>query len=158
MSRKVLSISVMIAIVALILIAAKKNGIVGYYAFPSGGQSWESVLITGDFTVIQTLSLPAGDYIANATPVVSVGGPSDPFLVDCMFTLNGTRVGELSHGMVGGSFNNFLTLPLTAGFSIRRPQTLAVACRADPPGVYSQPTSITAIRVDNVVIQGGFVP
>jgi hypothetical protein len=158
MSRKFLYASVIISIVALILIAAKKTGTIGYYASPSGGPSWSTVIITGDFTVVQNLSLPAGDYIANAAAVVSVGGPEVIFSVDCIFTLNGARVGELSRGMVGGSFNNFLTLPLTVGFTITKPQELAVACRADPPGVYSQPSPITAIRVDNLVIQEGFVP
>jgi hypothetical protein len=157
MSRKALFIPIAITIVVLVLMAAKKNGIVGYYAFPSGGTSWETVLINEDFTVIQDLQLPAGDYIANAAAAVAVGGP-DPFLVECIFMLNGTIVGELSRGMLGGSFNNFLTLPLTAGFTVTRPAELTVACRADPPGVYSQPTSITAIRVDNLVIQGGFTP
>jgi hypothetical protein len=157
MSRKVLYISVAISIFALILVAAKKPGTVGYYASPTG--NWGTVRITEEFTTVQNLSLPPGSYLANASAVVSSEELSSGYVnVDCIFMLNGLIQGELSRATVGGTVTTMATLPLTIGFTIKKPTDLVVACRSSGTQVWSQPTSITAIRVENLVIQQGFQP
>lgn len=71
MSRKALYICLAISIVALSLIAAKKNQISAYYALPCC--NWGTVVLpaSGEFTAIQNLSLPAGTYVANATAALA---------------------------------------------------------------------------------------
>jgi hypothetical protein len=157
MSRKVLYIAVAISLIALILIAAKKHGTIGYYASPTG--NWGTVKITEEFTPVQNLSLPPGSYIANASAVVSSEDLSSGYVhVDCIFMLHGFIRGEASRATVGGTVTTFITLPLTIGFTIEEPTDLVVACRSTGTQVWSQPTSITAIRVENLVIQEGFQP
>lgn len=155
MSRKVVYIAVAIALVALVLIAAKKHGTVGYFAFPNG--NWVTVKINAEFTKIQNLSLPPGSYIANASAVLSSQDPSYVF-VDCIFMLNSSIRGEPARAIMGGTYNNFTSLPLTIGFTIEEPTELAVACVTDGTQVWSQASPITAIRVENLVIQEGFQP
>jgi hypothetical protein len=102
------------------------------------------------FTEISKLSLPAGEYIANASAVLGSGDPAH--FVDCTFTTGGTNKGELTRGMAGGT-NTFVTLPLTVGFTISTTTDLGVACRSDVAGVvFSQSSPITAIRVDRLTV------
>lgn len=157
MSKKVLYVLMIVSVAALVTMSAKKKGSVGYYASPTG--NWGTVRITEEFTVVQNLSLPAGSYIANATAVVSSESPSYSFnSVACIFMINGFIQGESSRATVGGDVNNMVSLPLTIGFTIDEPTDLEVACLAgNTTQVWSQPTSITAIPVDNLVIQQGFI-
>jgi hypothetical protein len=124
----------------------------GFFAsgIPGGG----AVNIGTDFTEIQKLSsLPPGSYIANGSAVLASNGP-DLRLVDCSFTTGGTLRGELARGMVGGAANNFVSLPLTIGFTIGTTTDLAVVCRSDvSPAVVSQPSPITAISVNHLTVQ-----
>jgi hypothetical protein len=122
--------------------------------FVSGIPGGGAINIGTDFTEIQKFSsLPPGSYIANASAVLASNGP-DLRLVDCGFTVGGTLQGELARGMVGGAPNNFVSLPLTVGFTIETTTDLGVACRSDvSPAVVSQPSPITAIRVDRLTIQ-----
>lgn len=124
----------------------------GFFAREFGS----TVGIGTDFTEIQVFSsLPAGKYIANASAVLASNDPERRF-VDCIFTIGGAIQGELARGMVGGTgFDNFVSLPLTIGFTIRTTQDLGVACRSDVSGVvFSQGSPITAIRVDRLTVQG----
>lgn len=157
MSKKVLYVLIIISLAALVTIAAKKKGSIGYYASPTG--NWGTVRITEEFTVVQNLSLPAGSYIANASANVASESPSLTYnSVSCIFMINGFIRGEASRATVGGDVNNMLSLPLTIGFTIDEPTDLEVACAAgNTTQVWSQPTSITAIRVDNLEIQEGFI-
>jgi hypothetical protein len=122
--------------------------------FASGIPGGAAVNMGTDFTEIQKLtSLLPGSYIANASAVLASNGP-DLRLVDCSFTTGGTLRGELARGMVGGTANNFVSLPLTIGFTIGTTTDLAVACRSDvSPAVVSQPSPITAISVNHLTIQ-----
>jgi hypothetical protein len=117
---------------------------------PGGG----AINIGTDFTEIQRLSsLPPGSYIANASAVLASSGP-DLRLVDCIFTAGGTFQGELARGMVGGAANNFVSLPLTVGFTIETTTDVAVACRSDvAPAVVSQQSPMTAISVTHLTVQ-----
>jgi hypothetical protein len=122
-----------------------------FVSFIPGGAA---VNIGEDFTEIQKFSaLPPGSYIANASAVLASNGP-DLRLVDCVFTTGGTFQGELARGVVGGGANNFVSLPLTVGFTIETTTDVGVACRADvSPAVVSQPSPMTAIRVDRLTVQ-----
>jgi hypothetical protein len=128
----------------------------GFYVFPFGSD-WHSVALDANFRVIQTISLPPGEYIANASAALESSTQGQFLLVECVFMLNGAPLGELSRGLIGGGVNNFLTLPLTVGASIDTPQSLQLACRGDF-GVRSQPSPITAIRVVKLTTQKGVNP
>ena len=114
---------------------------------------FESIFIGTDFTEIQHMSLPPGNYLANASAVVASNDPQF-HEVDCFFTVNGGVQGTEARGLVGGTLNNFHSLPLTTGFSIAAPSVLGVACISDTSRiVVSQQSSITAITVDRLTIQ-----
>lgn len=128
----------------------------GFFAFPSG-DGWVTVIIGTDPTVptvLQRLTLPPGKYIANA--IASLAS-SNLTSVRCRLTV-GTLDSDYVTGVVGRELNDFLTLALTFGFTIQAPQELAIACTAASDGVVSQPSPITAIRVDRLTIQEGFAP
>jgi len=101
-----------------------------------------------DFTVIKTLpSLPPGSYLATAVANLASNDPAFHF-VDCMFRVGEFFPGELSRGTIGGHDTNFISLPLTIGFTIPTTQDLAVACRSEVSGVVaSQGSPITALSV-----------
>jgi hypothetical protein len=131
----------------------------GFFADPGHG-SWQSVNIGTNFTVIQRFSaLPPGKYLAHASAVLA---SSDPLFryVDCGFTIGRNLQSDLARGVVGGTgVDNFVSLPLTLGFTLTTAQTLAVACRADvADAVVSQPSPITIIKVDRLTVQRGFQP
>jgi hypothetical protein len=125
--------------------------------FVSGPPTGAAEPIGDDFTEIQVFeSLPRGSYIANAGAVLVSSSP-EPRLVDCVFTLDGVIQGELPARGVVGAIVGFLTLPLTIGFTIETVQDLGVACRADVPDlVQSQPSTMTAIRVNRLIVQRHF--
>ena len=122
------------------------------------GGNWSAAPLGGggDFTAIQRLSLPAGKYIANASAHL-VSNDANLHVLSCIFTIDGRSVSKDVRGKIGGTVNNFITLPLTAGFTINTSKELALACRGDFPGiVVSQPSPITAIRVDRLIVTEGF--
>ena len=132
------------------------NPIRGFYAAPELGD-WHMVDLGTEFTEIQRLRLPAGRYIVNAAAQFAAGTIGS-VLVDCRFTLNGVQKGYMSRGAIGGtgSNNNLVTIPLTVGFSISSNRNLGLECRAEfPLMVVSQPSPITAIRVNELVIKEG---
>ena len=119
--------------------------------FPSGA----TVALGTDFTEIQRLqSLRRGNYVANASAVLGSNYPDLRF-VDCVFTIDGLIQGDLARGMVGGTgIDNFVSLPLTVGFTIKKTQDLVLACRSDVVDVvFSQSSPVTAIRVDRLTVQ-----
>jgi hypothetical protein len=124
----------------------------GFYVlgFPTGGS--ETISTTG-LTEIQTMSLPAGKYIANASAVLATN-EAEPRLVDCFFTINGAQQGESGRGMVGGTGRDaFTSLPMTIGFSIDAASNLGVACITEVESVvFSQASPITAIRLDRLTV------
>ena len=123
--------------------------------FVSGFPNGHTEALGTDFTEIQRLSsLPAGNYIANASAVLSSSNDPQLHLVDCIFMIGGFNQGELARGLLGGTVNNFASLPLTLGFSITTTSDLVLACRADVSAVvFSQSSPITAIRVDSLTAQ-----
>ena len=132
----------------------------GFYVFPSAA-NWNFVSLNETFfTVIQSISLPSGKYIANGTAVLASTTPGF-LLVDCRFMLNGHPIpilGDTSRGIIGGgSPTSLLTLPVTVGFTVGTPQSLDLACRGDFR-VSSQPSPITAIRVKHLTEQRGIQP
>jgi hypothetical protein len=132
------------------------NPILAFFAFPTGG-SWHSVELATEFTEIQRLTLPAGKYIVNASAQLATVAPG-PLSVDCIITINGSRRGELARGVIGGlgQPTALETIALTAGFSITSRRHLGLACRAEHPFlVFSQPSPITAIQVDDLRVRGG---
>lgn len=135
-----------------------QGGTRGFFASPQGGGGWASVVLDQQFRDIQRLSLPPGRYVANATAALASGSP-DFQAVGCFFRVGEVFQGDTVQGLIGGGVNNFVTLPITAGFTLRTTQDLAVACAAERPDlVVSQPSPITAIRVDRLTVQGGFQP
>jgi hypothetical protein len=119
--------------------------------FFTAGASRVVTLGTG-FSEITKLTLPPGDYIANVSAVFAASGDLVR-LVDCFFTVGGVRRGRETRGMVGGlGPNNFTTLPHTIGVTLGERTDLGVACRTDLPnsGVVSQPSHLTAIRLDRL--------
>jgi hypothetical protein len=131
----------------------------GFFAFPDGG--FVSLHIGTDFTDIQSLSLPAGKYILNASAVVGSNSVT-PRPIQCIFMVDGFTKGEPASGAVGGTGTSMhTTLALTAGIRLLTRDKVTLACATDDPGaVFSQPSPITAIQVDRLtVITGlGFDP
>jgi hypothetical protein len=123
--------------------------------FASGFPNGATVALGTDFTEIQRLqSLPRGNYVANASAGLTSNYP-DLLFVDCVFTIGGFIQGDVARGMVGGTgISNFVSLPLTVGFRIKKTQDLVLACRSDVADVvFSQNSPVTAIRVDRLKIQ-----
>jgi hypothetical protein len=119
--------------------------------FFTAGASRVVTLGTG-FSEITKLELPPGDYIANVSAVFAASGDLVR-LLDCVFTVGGVPRGQLTRGMVGGvGPNNFTTLPHTIGVTLVQRADLGVACRTDlaGSGVTSQPSHLTAIRLDRL--------
>jgi hypothetical protein len=128
----------------------------GIFAFPDDGP-WHSVTLGTEFTEIQRLSLPAGRYIANATAQL-VTGATGPITVDCRFRIIGVAAGGAAHGTISGlgAPQHFATIAHTAGFSILERKDLRLECRAEFASVvFSQPSPITAIRVNELVVRKG---
>ncbi len=125
----------------------------GWFAtgFPNGGSSEP---LGTSFTRTQKLALPAGKYIANGSAVLATNEAQLRY-VDCIFLVNGLIIGDVARGMIGGTgADNFVSLPLTVGFSINAPTNLVLGCRSDIAGVvFTQTSHITAIRVDRLTIQ-----
>jgi hypothetical protein len=110
------------------------------------------VTLGPDFREITKLELPPGAYIANVSASFAASG-SLVRLIDCFFTVGGVQRGELTRGMIGGiGPNNFTMLPHTVGVTLATRTDLGVACRTDAAGtgVTSQPSHLTAIRVDRL--------
>jgi hypothetical protein len=107
------------------------------------------------FTEISKLSLPPGEYIANASAVLSFSGSQELHLVDCVFTIGERIKGEQARGAFAASVSGgFVTLPLTLGVTISTTSDLVVACRSDVGDVvFSQSSPITAIRVNRLTVQ-----
>jgi hypothetical protein len=127
-----------------------------FFANPARG-SWHSIALGTEFTSIQNLTLPAGSYILNANAVLTSSTPSAT-LIDCRFALNGVSTGLLASGTIGGNgaTNQLMTLPLTYGFSASATRHVALECRAEFASiVFSQPSPITAVQVDELVVRGG---
>lgn len=72
--------------------------------------------------------------------------------------LDGAMQGEVARITIGSGVNQLISLPLTTAFTIEKSKELTVARRTFGWQVASQPTSITAIRVDNLTVQVGFEP
>jgi len=123
----------------------------GTRGFFTPAAAFEARLLDGEFREMRRLSLPPGRYIANATAGFASSTP-DFFIAECIFFLGEGMQGELSRATLGGSFGNFVTIPLTVGVTLKTPQDLLVACRGDS-AVSTQPTTITAIRVDRLTLQ-----
>ena len=113
-----------------------------------------SVPVGTGFTEIQKLSLPPGKYIATASAVLSTNdAAANP--VSCIFMINGLIQGDASKGMVGGTgTGDFVSLPLTIGFTIEAATDLQLTCAAQGV-VFSQTSHITAVGVDRLTIQDG---
>jgi hypothetical protein len=110
------------------------------------------VTLGTEFSEITKLELPPGDYIANVSAVFAASGELVR-LVDCVFTVGGLPRGQQTKGMVGGlGPNNFTTLPHTIGVTLAERADLGVACRTElaGSGVVSQPSHLTAIRLDRL--------
>lgn len=122
--------------------------------FVGNNPTASAINIGTGFTVIQKISLPAGSYVATAMAVLASNDP-EARLVDCMLAVGGVRRGQLARGMVGGlGANNFTTIPNTIVFAIKVRTNLTVVCQADLANrVVSQPSPLTAIRVDSVTVQ-----
>jgi hypothetical protein len=121
---------------------------------------FESLVIgTGpQFTVIASLELPPGSWVAFATVALAgTGGRTGTISVQMGFLLDGEIYSTLvqSNFVVADALDNaiagFLVVPLTTGLALDKPQTLQVGCVATfPDQVSSQPTTITAIQVESV--------
>jgi len=126
----------------------------GFFAMPTG--NFISVVLGSDLTDIQRLNLPAGNFIVNASAVLATFGDV-PRHVTCSLVVDNLARGEAATGVVGGAGVDVTTsLPITAGIRLVSRADVAVACAADEPGlVWSQPSPITAIKVDALSITHG---
>jgi hypothetical protein len=104
-----------------------------------------------EFAEVQVIrDLPPGNYIANAVAVVA---SSDPQFhnVQCIFTIGGSIQGIAVQSNLGGGINNFVSIPLTIGFTLNSHKRFAVACRTDVANiVVSQPSLISVVNVDRI--------
>ena len=113
--------------------------------------SFASTLLNGTFTNIVTLSLPAGNYVVNATAALT-GGVS---FNTAQCSIRGSS-GPLSGSIqttVGGVANSFGAIPLTTGFTLLSPDNVSLACRASGDTISTQPSTITAIQVGALTTQ-----
>lgn len=112
-----------------------------------------------EFTVVAALELPRGNWVAFATVALANNGgtPGTTTIVQACFLLDGEiystqvqtdlAVADTDVGSVSG----LRVVPLTAGLTLTKTQTLQVGCvTASPSIVMSQPTTITAIQVDSL--------
>ena len=136
--------------------AAQANPTDGFFAFPQGGD-WSPVALGTEPVEIQRITLPAGSYIVQASAALATEDTQVTHFVACGLGVAGVIQGELSRGLLGGATPpTFLTLSLTAGFAIDATQDLSLVCVTDVPDVViSQPSPITAIRVDSLTVSGG---
>jgi hypothetical protein len=130
--------------------SALRGGTIGFFVsdIPGGG----AIGIPGDpdFAEIQFLDLPRGRFLASAAAVLA-SSDTEFHPVDCRFTVDGVFVSELSRDQIGGSINNFLTLPLVIGVKLEQPGRLGVECRTDVADiVVSQPSALIAWRVQRL--------
>lgn len=124
------------------------------------GADFESLVIsTGpDFTVVASLELPPGSWVAFATVALAgTGSLIGTVVVQMGFLLDGAIYSTLVQSdfvtadTLDGGTSGFRVVPLTTGLALDTPQTLQVGCVATyPEAVSSQPTTITAIQVASV--------
>ncbi len=132
-------------------LASTADGPIRGFAIQAGGVS---IPVGTAFTPVQSLSLPAGRYIATASAVLAID-VDERHYISCIFLINGLTQGDASKGTIGGNgFQDFTSLPLTVGFALTAPTDLVLACQSEVDGlIWSQTSHITAIRVDRLTIQ-----
>lgn len=106
----------------------------------------------GDFTV-KTLSLPAGSYVVHATAAFARTFSSTFSGVACTLRTGSGQFGDQDQSTVGGDFNSFALVPLAAAFTLAGPDTVSIICTAFTDGVFTQPSTITAIQVQTLSVQ-----
>jgi hypothetical protein len=109
-------------------------------------------------TVVASLELPPGSWVVFATVAFASSGAVGKTVVQLRLQLDGTAFGQEVQSnffaeVADSSVAGFLVVPLTTGLVLDTPKTLQIACVAGHTGlVTSQPTTITAIRVESVTV------
>jgi hypothetical protein len=112
---------------------------------------WTSIDIGAgpvDYTVVASLKLPAGSWVAFATVAFTRanGGGTG---VSVVFQLDGKPYSPMVQSDLSGA--GFVVVPLTTGLVLDSPKTLQVGCMANKKDtISSQPTTITAIRMESL--------
>jgi hypothetical protein len=124
-------------------------------AFVTSNNSFSATpLPTTGVLVVKTLSLPAGSYVVNATANVTGNGATTFVVAACGLQSGaGHNLSENTKLTLGGSVNGGGSLPLVGAFTLAGPDTVSIACSADQVGLFTQPSTITAIKVQTLSTQ-----
>ena len=133
---------------------AEAGATAGFFATP--GDEFISIVIGNEPTEIQRLNLPPGSYVVNASAVLATYSDI-PLRVSCGLNVGGVRRGAPATGLLGGTGVDVMTsLPIALGVRLDAREDVGLTCAAGEPGlVWSQPSSITAIKVDRLKIVHG---
>jgi hypothetical protein len=124
------------------------------------GKGFHAITILEDWTVIQRVRLPSGNYIVNAVANVAFQATQYAQGVQCRVAVNGNVfIGEPS-GVQAGPYwpgSHRFALPINVGISLRNRSRVDIVCRKshDFSSASSQPSTISAIRVDRLRIAEG---
>ena len=130
------------------------------FAAPLNG-GFRAITILEDWTVIQRVTLPPGNYVVNAVANIVFPAPQYPNGVQCRIAVNDNYfIGEPSQVHVGpywpGTY--FFPIPVTLGIKLPTRSKVDLVCRGGGPHVgvpQSQASTITAIQVDRLKIIAG---
>lgn len=136
----------------------------GFVADPR--TSWGFVYVTDDICTDIAIypNLPKGKYVASASAVISsqVWELGVVHEVHCFFKIGKVILGTQATGLLDNTYiqSTSITLPLTTGFTIDEAQDLSVCCMrsSGPAVVTSQPSTITAVRVNKLQVEEYFPP
>jgi len=107
-----------------------------------------TISTTAPTTILTLSALPPGNYVVNSSAAIS--GPSGFAVTSCKLT-NGTGSSlsaafQASTG--GGTGFTFAVIPVSTSFTLAATTDVNVSCLTSAANVISQPSVMTAIKVD----------
>jgi hypothetical protein len=120
-----------------------------FYTNSSAG-GFSAITLGTDFTLLYTLSLPAGSFVVYST--ANLAAVNSEAVVECEM-IQGNNLGSVvGRGTFSGAVNGFLALPLVGVITLSTASSVSVLCRTDG-AVDDQPSDLTAIQVDTLTRQ-----
>jgi hypothetical protein len=113
--------------------------------------NFAAVTLGSDFVNVVTLSLPAGNYVANATAALT--GSVAFNTAQCRIQGSSSTLSDNVQMTIGGAAISFGAVPLVAAFTLSSSDAVSLACRATGDTIQTQPSTITAIQVGELTIQ-----
>lgn len=105
-----------------------------------------------EYVVLLTLSLPAGNYVANAVAGISSSGTAAA--VQCAILKQSINfpVGVSVQSTTAPAVSTFLAIPLVVAFTLDASDHIELACRSTA-SAFSQPSAMTATQVETLTKQ-----